>query len=121
MSRKLDKNKNLENFVRLSFTANHPMMYSAVNDGRINKSVVLEIKPEVIYWEKTKFSNVNATKSNAKIGDTFDEFDNLKIELIREKSYLQIDDINKTFYQAEVLVYEKIPIEFIINIYSIEN
>lgn len=121
LSRKLDKSKNLENYVRLSFTSNHPMMYSALKDGRLSNPVILEIKPEVIYWKKTKFSNVNATKNNAKIGETFEDFEKIKVEMIKEKTYLQTDDIDKPFYQAEVLVYEKIPLKFITNIYSIEN
>lgn len=49
----LDKRDNLEHYVRVSFTMNHPMMYVAMNEDRISNPVILEIDPEVIYDENT--------------------------------------------------------------------
>ena len=62
-SRNLDKRDNLQNFVRVSFVREHPMMYVAMNDGRISNPVVLEIDPEVIYWQDSLYADRNASKS----------------------------------------------------------
>lgn len=64
-SRSLDQYRGLENYVRLSFTRNHPMMYVAQNDGRISNPVILEIDLSVVELSTTKFSDRNATKNGA--------------------------------------------------------
>ena len=48
-SRALDRRDGLQKYVRVSFTTQHPMMYVAMNDGRISNPVILEIDPEVIF------------------------------------------------------------------------
>lgn len=58
----LDKRDNLEHYVRVSFTMNHPMMYVAMNEDRISNPVILEIDPEVIYDENTKYADRNAVR-----------------------------------------------------------
>lgn len=52
-SRELDEKKGLEYYVRTSFTRNHPMMYQAKNEGRIDDPVILEIDTDVITWQDT--------------------------------------------------------------------
>lgn len=42
-SRQLDSGRNLEDYVRVSFTTQHPMMYAAMKDGRLSNPVILEI------------------------------------------------------------------------------
>lgn len=49
LSRSLDRKDNLQDFVRVSFTTQHPMMYVAMKEGRISNPVILEIDPEVIF------------------------------------------------------------------------
>ena len=39
----LDARGGLEHYVRVSFTQQHPMMYVAMNEGRISNPVILEI------------------------------------------------------------------------------
>ena len=41
LSRSLDASANLENFVRLSFCSNNPMMYAAYDEGRISQPMRL--------------------------------------------------------------------------------
>ena len=76
-SRNLDKRDNLQNFVRVSFVREHPMMYVAMNDGRISNPVVLEIDPEVIYWQDSLYADRNATKNGALVGSSIDDFSQL--------------------------------------------
>lgn len=115
LSRTLDRSKNLENYVRVSFVDKHPMLYTALTDGRIKDPVILEIDPKVIFLRTSKCCTTNATKSGAKIGDSFDIFSSIRVDLFN-KSYFDLNDDEKSLFQAEILVLEKIPLIYILNI-----
>lgn len=121
LSRQLDQRQSLENFVRVSFTRNHPMMYVAKNAGRLNDPVILEINSEVIYWLKTKYSNKNATRNDAHVGGTIEDFKLIKFDVVKQKNHFDLNDEEKPYYQAEILVFEKIPLMFIENIDQFQN
>lgn len=115
-SRNLDKRDNLQNFVRVSFVKEHPMMYVAMNDGRISNPVVLEIDPEVIYWQDSLYADRNATKNGALVGSSIDDFSQLHFNSFKAKKHFDLDADEQKFYQAEVLVKNHIPLQFIKNI-----
>ena len=115
-SRDLDKRDNLQNFVRVSFVKEHPMMYVAMNDGRISNPVVLEIDPEVIYWQDSLYADRNATKNGALVGSSIDDFSQLHFNSFKAKKHFDLDADEQKFYQAEVLVKNHIPLQFIKNI-----
>lgn len=115
-SRNLDKRDNLQNFVRVSFVREHPMMYVAMNDGRISNPVVLEIDPEVIYWQDSLYADRNATKNGALVGSSIDDFSQLHFNSFKAKKHFDLDADEQKFYQAEVLVKKHIPLQFIKNI-----
>ena len=115
-SRNLDKRDNLQNFVRVSFVREHPMMYVAMNDGRISNPVVLEIDPEVIYWQDSLYADRNATKNGALVGSSIDDFSQLHFNSFKAKKHFDLDADEQKFYQAEVLVKNHIPLQFIKNI-----
>jgi len=116
LSKSLDIRYNLQNYVRLCFVNDHPMIFKAKDDGRIKSHKVLEIDFEVIFWDKTIFADRNATSNVVTFGGNLNNFKNIKFDIIRRGNYLNLQPNEKPFYQAEVLVYEKIPIEFIKNI-----
>ena len=112
-SRNLDRRDNLQNFVRVSFVKEHPMMYVAMNDGRISNPVVLEIDPEVIYWQDSLYADRNATKNGALVGSSIDDFSQLHFNSFKAKKHFDLDADEQKFYQAEVLVKNHIPLQFI--------
>ena len=114
-SRNLDSYKGLENYVRVSFVSDNPMMYVAEKEGRIYNPVVLEISPEVIFKKETKFTNQNAVKNGVTAFSSFEQFKFIRFDLFHWR-YFDLDDDVKSYYQAEVLVLDKIPLEFITNI-----
>ena len=67
-SRNIDRNSGLEDFVRLSFCSNNPMMYVSKKEGRINNPVVLKVKLEVVSRPGVLFTDCNATHRDAQIG-----------------------------------------------------
>jgi len=118
-SRNLDVKYQLEDYVRLAFNTNTPMLYIAQRDGRIANPYILEISTDVILWNETKFSDINATANVAEIGYTYKDF--LKIDFKIAMSDGFKNEAEKSKIQAEVLVKTHIPKSFILKHYPISN
>ena len=118
-SRELDRRKNLQNYVRICFIKDHPMLFIAKRDGRIEREVILKINKEVVYWPRTKFSDINAAteREPVYIGETVDHLRKINFGVFN-KSYFDLDYLGKMQFQAEVLAFEKIPINYILNIHD---
>ncbi len=118
VSRQLDSGRNLEDYVRVSFTTQHPMMYVAMKDGRISNPVILEIDPEVIYWNETLYANLNAAKHTIKpiIGPTLSDFKQIHFQSVKVRKHFDLPEEEQPYFQAEVLVKNFIPLEYIKNI-----
>lgn len=116
-SRGLDRDKGLEDYVRLSLCKSHPIAYRIhlETEGRANL-VLLKIKLDVTMFESTRFSNVNATDKRAKIGTDRDFLEkNLDFEAISLDWCWGSDPRHKK-RQAEVMVKTFIPLKYIVNI-----
>lgn len=116
LSRSLDSNKGLQNYARVSFTPRHPMMFAAMNEGRISNPVILEISPEVLYWDNTKFADRNATKNGVHIGDKIEDLKRIHFDLFKGRSYFDMDEEEQMYFKAEALVKNFIPLKYITNI-----
>lgn len=116
LSRQLDERTNLQNFVRISFVRHHPMMYAALNEDRISNPVVLEINPEVILWKDSQYADRNATRKEAKIGNDLDHLKAIHFDAVKARQQFDLDDDEQMFFQAEILVKNHIPLEYITNI-----
>ena len=115
-SRSLDSRDGLQHYVRVSFVTQHPMMYVAMNEGRISNPVLLEIDPQVIYWNGSKYADRNATKNGAQVGGDINDFKAIHFSAVKAQKHFDLDDDEQKFYQAEVLVKNFIPLEYIRNI-----
>lgn len=102
-SRDLDRRDNLQNFVRVSFVREHPMMYVAMNEGRISNPVVLEIDPEVIYWQDSLYADRNATKNGALVGSSIDDFSQLHFNSFKAKSISTSTQMNRNSIRLKCL------------------
>jgi hypothetical protein len=114
-SKQLDTLRGLQDYVRLSFVRSHPMMYVAMQDKRISNPVILEIDPQVIEWQGTKYADMNATKSEAHIGEKLEDFNAVHFRNF-SCNYFALTPEEKPYYQAEVLVKTHIPLKYIKNI-----
>ena len=92
------------------------MMYVAMQDGRLSNPVILEIDPEVIYWNDSKYANVNATRSGARKGGSIDDFKSIHFQSVKARKHFDLPDEEQPYFQAEVLVKNFIPLEYIKNI-----
>ena len=116
LSRELDKRDGLQHYVRVSFTAQHPMMYVAMQDGRLSNPVILEIDPEVIFWKNSRYSDTNATRTGAHQGGTLDDFKEIHFGAVKARKHFDLPEEEQPYFQAEVLVKNFIPLEYIKNI-----
>ena len=92
------------------------MMYVAMNEGRISNPVILEIDPEVVWWEGTLYADRNATKTGANVGGTVDDFKRIHFQSVKAGKHFDLDEDEQPFYQAEVLIKNFIPLRYIKNI-----
>lgn len=116
LSHSLDQRGGLQYYVRASFTRQHPMMYVAMNEGRISNPVILEIDPAIIFEEDTRFSNMNATRNGAHVGGTLADFKRIHFAAVKARRHFDLDDDEKPYFQAEVLMKNFIPLKYITNI-----
>lgn len=114
LSRELDYNKGLQNYVRVSFTRNHPMMF--VEHNRNNQNVILEIDPTVILLNDSLYSDKNATRNDVNVGSTFSDFKKLRFDLFKHPNHFNLNEDDKPYYQGEILIKEHLPLEYILNI-----
>lgn len=84
LSHQLDRRLGLEDYVRLSFCEKHPMMFVAVNEGRIQDPVILEIDIEVAFLKGTLFSDMNANKTGHKRGGGIEDLKNVKFDVVKK-------------------------------------
>lgn len=116
LSRSLDEKQNLQDYVRISICKRHPMMFYAMNEGRITNPVILEIDTDVLFQEGNIFSNKNAVKTDACKGTDFSYFQNIHFKTALRKSQFDIEEEEKDYYQAEILIKHHIPLHYILNI-----
>jgi len=116
LSRMLDQRYGLHNYVRTSFCSNHPMMYVAKNQGRIDDPIVLEIDPAIVTLKSTLFSDMNATKTGHHKGNSLSDLKKVKFDVCTQRNHFNLSDEDKPYYQAEVMVLEFIPVKYIMNL-----
>ena len=114
LSRSLDRRSGLEDYVRLSFARDTPMLYVARKDGRVQTPILLEVDPEVMYWEGTLFSDGNATASSAKVVGGASGLANVRFDVLKKRRWET--EAEKHYKQAEVLVPRHLPASLIRNL-----
>lgn len=117
-SHDIDKHLNLDQYVRLSFALQHPMMYVAKKEGRIDDPIVLEIDPSIVYEESCLFADMNATKAESICADTLYFFKRIHFDTVKEDNHFNLEEEEVPYYQAEVLVEHFIPLRYITNIWD---
>ncbi|MCL1603981.1 DUF4433 domain-containing protein, partial [Succinatimonas hippei] len=119
-SKELDLSYGLERYVRLSFCKEHPMMYVAQREGRIEYPVILKINSLVACLKSTQFSNMNATRRGHLLGHSCEFLSSLPFEVF-SKDYRTLSEESKNYYQAEILVNGSIPLGDILNINTVAS
>jgi len=111
ISKKLDKQKQLENFVRLFIFKNNPLIHCFCSN-RIPNPIFLRINPMVVYLDSTQFSDINATDKNATIGNNIDNFKKIMNFINKKENSINFQKLK----QAEIMIRTCVPCKFILNI-----
>jgi len=109
----LDEKYGLLNYVRLSICKDYPMAYVKKQQGI--EVVVLKIRKDVALAQETLFSDINAIDSNHIHGGEIQHFKNINIQNALS-NYNALDNLGKKYHDAEIMVKECVPIEYIVNI-----
>ena len=112
LSRNLDQDRGVADYVRLCFKPDHPMLFIAKKDGRIWNHIWLRVDLNALDVQGVKFCDTNAAKANADIRDT-PEHIHFDIVLDRQVTYFQLNTQERSWFQAEVLVPSHIPPQFL--------
>ena len=99
----------LEDYVRLSFCENHPLIR-----GRKSELILFKIKPEIALLESTLFSDRDAALENHHHGAHLEDLAMVHFDVLAKKEISE-DDPDYDFYQAEVMVKTFLPKEYILN------
>jgi hypothetical protein len=118
-SREADAQMGLDDFVRLSFVKTHPMLYTAMTSQGIRPAII-EINPLIALMPQVYFSNNNALRTGANIGDSYADLNKVRFDIVLgSRAYYDLSLEEKRLYQAEILVKERIGPEFILNYKSL--
>jgi hypothetical protein len=114
----------LPEYVRLSYTKNHPLMYKSVYKDRIINPKVLQIDLTVASFLETKFTNVNAARTatypTVKFGDDLKFIKTyVKLNIVRQAYRSNLPEDEKPYYQAEVMIKTYLSSEYILNLITI--
>ena len=111
----LDIRYGLQDYVRLSFCDDHPMIFKHQQNGI--DLVLLKIDTEVATWKGTLFSDINATDNDHHHGDTLSDLRMVDFHAVK-RNFVRRDDEDFKPHQAEIMVKTFIPIQYIKNIDS---
>lgn len=111
----------MADYVRLSYTQNHPLLHVSKRQGRIRQEKTLEISLDVSGLKHTKFTNVNAARTSTApiviIGDDLNYIKkHVKMGVVMQRNHFDLSDKEKPYYQAEVMVKDHLPLDYIINL-----
>lgn len=117
-SRRLDQERNLENYVRLSFTSNLPMMNELIRNGNLPQPKILKVNIDVAMLKDTQFCDMNANDRYACYGKGIEYLQRVQFDIIKQ-NYYQLSNKNyfdfseRKYYQAEILVLKHIPYHYL--------
>lgn len=115
-SRMMDKRANLDDYVRVSFVRENPMMFLSKQAGRVNQPVIIQVDPHIMLRPEVYFSDRNALDHQAIIGQSAQYLKNINFDLLRRPYYdIASNEGLKSKYQAEVMVRNRVGIEFFLN------
>ena len=110
------KNKSLWDYANVYFQVRNPMLYTVIDKFEPDNIVVLQINSDIIHGSNIGITDGNAASENTQIFEDKNQGLNaLNLEQF-EKEYWNESD--KRSLMAELLVYECIPAEKIIGIYT---
>jgi len=115
-SHEADFMEGVDIYVHLCFVDSHPMQYITKEEGRIEKPIWLAIKPDVLLYKETRFTNDVSNKVGVDIMTSEQAAQEIDFEVLFSRTDWSDPEIKRRRQQArksEILVHKKIPINLI--------
>lgn len=108
-------------YIRLSYTRNHPLLWVSKKNGRIEREKILDIDLEVSSLKHTTFTNVNVARTSrpptVKFGKNLDFIkNNVKLDVVKRQYGPSREDPDHPYFQAEIMVKDQVELKYIKNI-----
>lgn len=113
MSRILDKRLGSHEYVRLAYTLAYDMFSAKIHYNMLEDPVILLIEPEIILKDNTKFTLANGVLNGGKLYSADEIISKLEFEKIYAPKTWDNREENKNARQSEILIFNKIDVEFI--------
>lgn len=119
LSARRDANIGHDEYIHLCFHFDQPMKFRRQQNGDVGQCVILAVDLEVTLWRDTKFSDINASDANARIGDDVEALRGIDLSVAMEgyfklsQRFQPVYESTKKRLQAEVLVRHHIPLGLI--------
>lgn len=121
VSRYIDKQLFLSDYVHLSFIPEAPWLKAAVKAGFIKDPITIEVPLDILLDEDTLFSSGSPSDSSSLIGGDKESFKRIDFDTLVEEPHQVSDPGRRKVFQAEALVKRFIPYDRILNLTDIEN
>ncbi|SMF95087.1 protein of unknown function [Methylomagnum ishizawai] len=118
-SHNADKHKGMHKYVHLAFVDNHPMLYTAKQDGRIKNPIWLKIDSSILLENGILFCSAVSNKAGVPILNLVQALTEIDFEVLFTHMDWKDPDIKKRRQAAEkseILVPNIVPIEKILGI-----
>ena len=115
-SRDYDRNYGLQDYVRLSFCDDHPMMWRLKKQGY--QLVLLEFSLDIFGQSPFGFCNKNATAIDHKVGFGVKGLNLVNLDAT-QRHYVSNDDPEFGFHQAEILIKRSVSLDSMIRYYKV--
>jgi hypothetical protein len=113
-----DELKGLHRYVHLCFRPNHPMLFRAMQDSRIEVPIYLEVHPNVLKTHGVMFTPDVSNKAGVDIHTLHEAREMVDFEVLYTRTNWKDPEIQDRLRQAEkceLLILDHIPLELIRN------
>ncbi len=117
-SQDADKRKGVDKYIHLCFLDNHPMLFGAIQEGRIQDPIWLKIDVSVMLPPEVKFTSEVSNKSGVPILNHSEAVNEIDFEIlftfIDWRGNTEIHERRKAAEKSEILIPDIVPIDKIL-------
>jgi len=120
-SQDADKHKGLDNYVHLCFVDNHPMLFLAVQEKRIQNPIWLKVDASVMLAPEVKFTSEVSNKSGVRLLNHSEAVSEIDFEIllppfVEWRGKPDIHDRRNAAEKSEILIPDIVPIDEILEV-----
>ena len=119
LSRDLDAQAGLDQYVHLCFRSNHPMVFRAQENGRLLEVIFLEVSPEVLSWPDVRFAPDIANKTGVQHYSIAEAVEMIDFQVLYTRTDWRDPEVQERLQKAEryeILVPHHVPLALIRNL-----